>query len=70
MCSKELELNTIDKKFAYDLLKETGVGVIPGSSFGPAGNGYIRIALTQPFSVLKEAINVLRESRFNYGFQE
>ena len=30
--------------FAVDLLQSTGVAVIPGSGFGPHGEGYVRIA--------------------------
>ncbi len=32
--------------FARRVLEETGVVVLPGSGFGPAGEGYFRIALT------------------------
>jgi LL-diaminopimelate aminotransferase len=32
--------------FAKHALEETGVVVLPGSGFGPAGEGFFRIALT------------------------
>jgi LL-diaminopimelate aminotransferase len=32
--------------FATRALEETGVVVLPGSGFGPAGEGFFRIALT------------------------
>ena len=42
--------------FAADLLRATGVAVIPGSGFGPHGEGYVRIALVQPEDRLAEAV--------------
>ena len=48
------------KEFAFTLLRETGVLVIPGVSFGPNGEGYVRIALTQEGSVLEEVPNRLK----------
>lgn len=41
--------------FAFALLEETGVVVIPGSAFGEQGEGYVRIALVQSPEVLREA---------------
>ena len=41
--------------FARRALEETGALVLPGSSFGPAGEGYFRIALTVGPDRLKEA---------------
>jgi arginine:pyruvate transaminase len=41
--------------FAWALLDAEQVGVMPGASFGEAAKGHIRIALTQPEHVLKEA---------------
>jgi arginine:pyruvate transaminase len=32
--------------YAYDLLEKTGVAVMPGSAFGAALNGWVRVALT------------------------
>jgi LL-diaminopimelate aminotransferase len=43
------------REFAFALLDQTGVVVIPGSAFGAEGEGYVRIALVQPPDVLKEA---------------
>lgn len=36
------------EEFAMGLLEATGVTVVPGISFGPLGNRYVRIGLTQP----------------------
>jgi len=43
------------RAFAFALLEEAGVVVIPGSAFGEEGEGYVRIALVQPPHVLKLA---------------
>jgi LL-diaminopimelate aminotransferase len=48
-------------------MEENGVVVLPGSSFGPAGEGYFRIALTVGADRLREAAGrlgqVLQASR-------
>jgi LL-diaminopimelate aminotransferase len=53
--------------FARRALEDTGTVVLPGSSFGPAGEGYFRIALTVGADRLREAAGrlgqVLRASR-------
>jgi LL-diaminopimelate aminotransferase len=41
--------------FARTALEETGAVVLPGSAFGPAGEGYFRIALTVGPDRLREA---------------
>jgi LL-diaminopimelate aminotransferase len=54
-------------EFARRALEETGAVVLPGSSFGPAGEGYFRIALTVSADRLREAAGrlgrVLQASR-------
>jgi LL-diaminopimelate aminotransferase len=47
--------------FARRALEERGVVVLPGSGFGPAGEGYFRIALVTPSARLTEAIGRLGE---------
>jgi LL-diaminopimelate aminotransferase len=42
--------------FARRVLEEFGVVTLPGSAFGPAGEGYFRIALTVSPARLTEAI--------------
>jgi LL-diaminopimelate aminotransferase len=44
------------KEFARRLLLEAGVVVTPGVGFGKHGEGYFRISLTQPESILEEAL--------------
>ena len=41
--------------FALSLLNETGISVAPGSFFGPAGEGYIRVSVTAPTQQVQEA---------------
>ena len=45
--------------FARRALEETGAVVLPGSAFGPAGEGYFRIALTVGPDRLREAASRL-----------
>lgn len=47
-------------EFTIDLLKNTGVAVIPGIAFGRFGEGYIRFALVQPEQKLIEAVNRIK----------
>ncbi|WNC14040.1 aminotransferase class I/II-fold pyridoxal phosphate-dependent enzyme [Brevibacillus brevis] len=50
------------REFAFALLEEAGVVVIPGSAFGAEGEGYVRIALVQTPDVLREAAQSIRDS--------
>ena len=47
--------------FATKLL-ETGIVVSPGSFFGPAGEGYFRIALVPTEDECRRAAQLLREA--------
>jgi arginine:pyruvate transaminase len=49
-----------DEKFAWALLDAEKMAVMPGSSFGDAAAGHIRISLCQPEDVLREAATRLR----------
>ena len=42
--------------FALELMERAGVIVTPGASFGPSGEGYVRIALVLPPEGLREAV--------------
>ena len=46
-------------EFAARLIDATGVVVTPGASYGPAGEGYIRISLNTPDDRLDEALSRL-----------
>lgn len=43
------------KEFASQLLKETGVAVVPGDAFGKFGEGYVRLSFAASEAVLQEA---------------
>ncbi|NJE10169.1 pyridoxal phosphate-dependent aminotransferase [Thermococcus sp. MAR1] len=55
------------KEFSELMLLEAKVAVVPGSAFGSAGEGYIRISYATAYEQLEEAINrmerVLREKK-------
>ena len=36
------------REFAFELIDQAGVAVIPGDAFGELGEGYVRIAMVQP----------------------
>jgi arginine:pyruvate transaminase len=55
------------EKFAWGLLEAEKVTVMPGSSFGDAAAGHIRISLCQPDDVLKDAANRIRRYAAAYG---
>lgn len=40
--------------FAQTLAERTGIVVVPGTAFGPAGQGHIRMALVQPVETMRE----------------
>lgn len=50
--------------FADRLLLEAGVSVTPGSAFGPHGEGYVRISIGAPTSMVVEAVTRLEKIRF------
>jgi arginine:pyruvate transaminase len=43
------------ERFGFALLEAERIGVMPGESFGAAAAGHVRIALTQPEDVLRDA---------------
>ena len=47
--------------FSRRLMEETGVGVAPGSAFGPHGEGHIRICFANTPERLDEALDILGE---------
>ena len=47
-------MDSID--FALELMEKSGVIVTPGASFGPAGEGFCRMALTMPPEKIREAV--------------
>lgn len=56
-----------DEKFAWSLLEREKVAVMPGSSFGDAAAGHVRVSLCQPDEVLNEA--AVRLKRFANSYE-
>ncbi len=48
------KMSTMD--FAMHLLEKGDVAVSPGSGFGPAGEGYLRMALVENENRLRQAV--------------
>ena len=48
--------------FCMDLVEKSGVLCTPGSSFGPAGEGYVRFALTMPAERIAQAVAAIAGS--------
>lgn len=55
----ELGMSSVD--FAYKLLEKKHVAVVPGVCYGANYDNYIRIAFTKDCSVLREAIDRIKE---------
>jgi arginine:pyruvate transaminase len=49
------------EEFAWQLLREENVTVMPGESFGNGGSGHIRIALTVDSEILRDACTRIRK---------
>jgi len=47
--------------FASRLVQENGVALIPGNSFGEAYDNYVRLSFPVDMSVLKEALNRIKQ---------
>lgn len=48
--------------FTLELMEKAGVIVTPGASFGPAGEGYVRMALVLPPEGLREAVDAIAKA--------
>lgn len=53
---------TDSMQFVADLMERSGVIVTPGASFGPAGEGFVRMALVLPPDELRRAVDRIAES--------
>jgi alanine-synthesizing transaminase len=51
-------MNTMD--FAMMLLEKGNVAVSPGSGFGPAGEGYLRMSLVENEERLRQAVRQIK----------
>ncbi len=50
------EFGVPSEKLAWDLLEEEGIAAVPGTAFGPMGEGYLRFACTTPLPRIAEAL--------------
>ena len=48
--------------FCEELMEKAGVVVTPGASFGPSGEGHVRMALVQDEEVIRAALQSIKES--------
>ncbi|MFK2826696.1 LL-diaminopimelate aminotransferase [Bacillus sp. B190/17] len=56
----EIPSGWTSKEFSFHCIEEAGVVMVPGSAFGPSGEGYVRIALVQPEDTLIKAAQQLQ----------
>jgi aminotransferase len=53
--------NMTSEEFSMSLLREAKVAVVPGSSFGIAGEGYVRLSYCYNIDTLKKALDKIEE---------
>ena len=53
---------TSSAEFVLELMDKTGVICVPGLSFGPQGEGYVRFALVVPPERMEEAVRRIEAS--------
>jgi len=58
---------TTSKDFIAKMLDVCGIVVVPGSGYGPEGEGYFRIALTATVERLNEAIERMKEAGISFA---
>lgn len=60
-CWGEIPKEYSSEEFSFKLLKEANVWMIPGSTYGERGEGYVRIANTQPVERISEAMERIKK---------
>lgn len=55
------ELSKDSEKAAVNLLRKHGIATVPGSAFGPSGDGYVRISYTTSTKLVEEVAEVLKK---------
>jgi LL-diaminopimelate aminotransferase len=55
------------REFAFQLIDEEGIAVVPGDAFGKQGEGYVRIAIVQPQERLSEAAERVHQFLMEYS---
>jgi LL-diaminopimelate aminotransferase len=53
--------------FTEKLLDRCGILVVPGTGYGPSGEGYVRMAITLPKERIAEAIERLSKAKIGYS---
>ncbi len=56
-----------DEDFAQKLLQEERVAVVPGSAFGPGGEGYVRCSYATAYEKIEEALRRIQHFMQRYG---
>jgi aminotransferase len=56
-----------DETFAQKLLEEERVAVVPGSAFGPGGQGFVRCSYATAYEKIEEALRRMQKFMQRYG---
>ena len=56
-----------DETFAQKLLEEERVAVVPGSAFGPGGEGYVRGSYATAYEKIEQALEHMRHFVQRHG---
>ena len=56
-----------DETFAQKLLEEERVALVPGSSFGPGGEGYVRCSYATAYEQIEEALRRIERFMHRHG---
>jgi aminotransferase len=56
-----------DETFAQKLLEEEKVAVVPGSAFGPGGEGFVRCSYATAYEKIEEALRRMQKFMQRYG---
>lgn len=56
-----------DEVFAQKLLEEEHVAVVPGNSFGPGGDGFVRACYATSYEKIEEALRRMEKFMTRYG---
>jgi aminotransferase len=56
-----------DETFCQKLLEEEHVAVVPGNSFGPGGDGFVRACYATSYEKIEEALRRLEKFMGRYG---
>jgi aminotransferase len=56
-----------EETFAQKLLQEEKVAVVPGTAFGPGGEGYVRCSYATAYEKIEEALRRMEHFMHRYG---